>query len=622
MVEKQNRFGEEAASGGAEINSNTNVTNLTDFVNNTDLLQAVLSRCDRGDCPALKWPDGNGDFWPLNPLRCDEHSGSFSVGSRGYVDFATGEKGGLTELARKLGISQNGKTGTLPDHVYWYLTADGRELLRVNRIDARNGQQKKIWRAPKGVKGPYPLYRLHELLTDTRPVLIVEGEKCVEIAQENLPKYFFTTWLGGAESVDKSDFSPLRDRTVYLWPDADPGGIKAMNTIAEKINKQNCEIRIINIPSDVPEGWDITDALAEAGESVDSVRRMIEAARPYRDEKRGFHFTRVSEVPIKSTDWLIENFFESFSESVIFGDSDTYKTFLSVDIGCCVAAGISWNGNSVKQGAVFFIIGEGRNQFNKRVAAWAIKNQISLNAIPVYISSAPVEMIISESIGEVLSAIDTLRQTAGNPALIVIDTLARNFGPGDESRPADMSLYVKACGQLKFKYNCAIVSIHHTGLVAKERARGSNTLRCALDSEFLCERDDNGILRFSCQKMKEHERPQPLAFKKAVVELPGKENDGKCISSIVLVPIDYTPKPKKGVTGQGKNQQFALQVLDDLMQEESATLFDGRPSVKISGWKSACLTENPDLKFRWTEIYNSLSRNGFIEDVCGHVYRT
>ena len=69
------------------------------------LLQAILDKCDRGDCPDDRWPDPKGNYRPLSPLRADGHSGSFAIGPKGFMDFASGDKGGLHDLAERLGVS-------------------------------------------------------------------------------------------------------------------------------------------------------------------------------------------------------------------------------------------------------------------------------------------------------------------------------------------------------------------------------------------------------------------------------------------------------------------------------------------------------------------------------------
>ncbi|RPJ09739.1 MAG: hypothetical protein EHM28_00745, partial [Spirochaetaceae bacterium] len=104
-----------------------------------------------------------------------------------------GEDLPLFKLAEKMGVEKpdnpNWKkhSKSEPDHVYHYYKADGTLHFKICRKDATGKEEKAIWRDPTGVKGPNPLFKLAELLKDTRPVLLLEGEKKVELAQAALP---------------------------------------------------------------------------------------------------------------------------------------------------------------------------------------------------------------------------------------------------------------------------------------------------------------------------------------------------------------------------------------------------------------------------------------------------
>ena len=105
------------------------------------------------------------------------------------------------------------------------------------------------------------------------PVLLVEGEKCVESAKDLIKEeYFVSTWAGGTGGVEKTDFSPLKDYTIILWPDNDTPGKNAMQKIAQKLLEIECK-KIFNIKvENKPEKWDIADAIKEN----ENISRYIE----------------------------------------------------------------------------------------------------------------------------------------------------------------------------------------------------------------------------------------------------------------------------------------------------------------------------------------------------------
>jgi putative DNA primase/helicase len=138
----------------------------------------------------------------------------------------------------------------------------------VCRYDLAEGKQfspftwrEGRWQA-KAHPGPRPLYGA-ELLVKHKEgrVLIVEGEKCANVAREALRAYVVVTWAGGAQAVKKTDWTSLQDRDVIIWPDADDAGGKAAAHIAEILSRIASRVRII-APSDQADGWDIADAVA------------------------------------------------------------------------------------------------------------------------------------------------------------------------------------------------------------------------------------------------------------------------------------------------------------------------------------------------------------------------
>lgn len=120
---------------------------------------------------------------------------------------------------------------------------------------------------------PRPLYGLHKLSTK-KPVIVFEGEKTADAGQSIFDKFNAVTWAGGSNGVHNSDFSPLHDCDVTLWPDFDwqadvktgeilpeleQCGIKAMRAVYEQIKDIAKSVRIVKPSRDFPDGWDLAD---------------------------------------------------------------------------------------------------------------------------------------------------------------------------------------------------------------------------------------------------------------------------------------------------------------------------------------------------------------------------
>lgn len=134
-----------------------------------------------------------------------------------------------------------------PSHRWAYLATDGRVNFYVDRWDATAERRKQfspvtLWRTAagklewrfKGPPAPQPLYGLPSL-AKAGAVVIVEGEKAADAAAILLPDHPVVTWQGGSGAVAKADFSPLAGREVWLWPDNDEAGTKAMQAVTARL---------------------------------------------------------------------------------------------------------------------------------------------------------------------------------------------------------------------------------------------------------------------------------------------------------------------------------------------------------------------------------------------------
>lgn len=150
---------------------------------------------------------------------------------------------------------------------WWYTDGEGVRLFRVLRFDVGNGKKEIIPQTWSGEKWqhkawptPRPLYGLHWLVTNpNKPVVVVEGEKAADALQRMLGDgYCVVSWSGGAQADKNTDWKPLTDRLVVLWPDADDPGISVMDRIAKRARKQGCTVATIQVHS-FPEGFDAAD---------------------------------------------------------------------------------------------------------------------------------------------------------------------------------------------------------------------------------------------------------------------------------------------------------------------------------------------------------------------------
>lgn len=297
-------------------------------------------------------------------------------------------------------------------------------------------------------------------------------------------------------------------------------------------------------------------------------------------------YSLIQEPP--KANWLIKSFIDKGSLMVLFGEPGCMKSFLAIDMGYCIATGQKWHGFPVRNsGPVFYIAGEGFSGLSKRLRALEIAKNIDLKDVPFFISDRPAQLLNPISTNEVIRAIEELKNQHGQPLLVIIDTLNRNFGPGDENKTEDMTNFVNCIDStIRLTYGCAVLIVHHSPLNDSGRARGASSLRGALDWEY-CLSKKGEVRKLSPTKVKDYEPPPEIYFKPQSIFLEGwiDEEDGDVMTSCVLEKVDreYTQKNdnKPKLT---TSQKVAYDCLLKLCGNDCGNDSEG---IHIDDWRNA-----------------------------------
>ncbi|MHB9153308.1 MAG: AAA family ATPase [Spirochaetales bacterium] len=340
---------------------------------------------------------------------------------------------------------------------------------------------------------------------------------------------------------------------------------------------------------------------------------------------REFPIELIGTLEIREPQWLVEGFLEEASMGMIFGESGAGKSFLALDIGLSVAAGINWHTHSVSQGPVIYICGEGRNGVIRRVGAWAKDRGVDRKKIPFLTTAGPVHLNAPSRMTTIRNAINAIAAKVGKPKLILLDTWAANLG-GDENSTSDSMAGVTAFQQLCSDHGSAGLIVHHVGHGDKSRARGSSALKAAVDMEYLVEQDKDKTIRVTNTKAKDSERSTPMAFVLKSIELGTFDKEGKPYTSGVIQPTNYSPAKATIKTPSGKLQKKCLAILDTLIAEayEQSEDDDISPSeigIQQNVWRDAVIKAKVE-RTRIYEVEQSLSMAGQILIEDGLVFRT
>ena len=180
--------------------------------------------------------------------------------------------------------------------------------------------------------------------------------------------------------------------------------------------------------------------------------------------------------------YLIKGWLDRAAFSVVYGASGSGKTFLALDLALHVAGGTAWHGTKVRAaGSVVYLAAEGGGAFDNRCMAWASEEPFAWpkTAPNFHALTLPIDLFGSNDAEELVKATADLK-----PILIVIDTLARAMGKGDENTARDMGIITMNVGQIIAETGAHLMVVHHSGKEASKGARGSSSLRGAVDTEI------------------------------------------------------------------------------------------------------------------------------------------
>lgn len=483
---------------------------------------------------------------------------------------------------------------------YYYEFIDGTPMFVVIRREAfdANGKKHKDFLqakvAPSGkiqswkMDGvqllPYRLPQLREAIKSKQPILLVEGEKDVHSAEKL--GFAATTFPRGAKSsggekVIDECATWFDGADLLLCPDNDESGKPWMQMIGKRLQTKAERIRWLELPG-TGHKEDLSDWIEKGGNSVklqglvsNALDFVVEQEPEPPKPKSDFYLEPWSALKPTKPDWLVKGILERNTLAAVIGESGSGKSFIVVDIACCIATGTPWHGRDVQQGPVVYLAGEGRSGLIRRIGAWA--HHHDANPETLMLSSRAIDL--GDNRDQLPKVSAAIREMSTPPALIVIDTLARHSTAAEASNE-EMSRFINNLDALKDEFNATVAIIHHVGKDAEKGARGPSAFKAALDHELLAVKaksldgsvsDNTGFINLTCTKSKDAEPFTPIGFKLEPVDVldeqgrPLAEDDGSPVRSCILEQCEILePTKNQALTGK---QQRAKEIFLELRKQ-------------------------------------------------------
>lgn len=242
-------------------------------------------------------------------------------------------------------------------------------------------------------------------------------------------------------------------------------------------------------------------------------------------------------------DELIEGVIGRNAMAVLYGDSNSGKTFLAIDMGTAVSQAAEWQGRPTMGGAVVYLATESPASVEMRLRAYQRHHGVRVPSFVIVRS--PINLY--DGAADVRAVVDLVRtveaEIGEEVVLIIADTLARISAGANENSGEDMGKVMANADAIRRETGATFLWIHHSGKDQAKGMRGWSGMRAAIDTEIEVTSDEATGVR-TAEVTKQRDLPgkgERIGFKLEPVHL-GMNAWGTPRGSCVVVSSDPAPK--------------------------------------------------------------------------------
>jgi 5S rRNA maturation endonuclease (ribonuclease M5) len=579
-----------------------------------------------------------GTHGSLRVSIAGEHRGTWtnheSGESGGVLDLIVHKQGGDHKSAAAWlrenieGVAAANDAGRIVE-VYRYEDWAGVLVHEVVRYEPKSFRQRRpdgkgghLWNM-KGVHPTlYNLPRVHEATMKGELVIVVEGEKDAD--RLNRLGLVATCNAGGAGKWKPEHTGQLSGARVAIIPDNDDAGRDHAEQVAAAMRERSPEVKVV--PLDLAERKADASDWLDAGGGADELHRLIAAAPAWRPSfKPRFPivwFGREDDAaPLR---WLVRGLLVEGGLSVVYGPPKSTKTFVALDIALHIAHDRGWYGLKVRGAGVAYVCGEGAAGARQRMKAWRQERDGDASA-PFALIPQSINMFDDpDELDRLIADLHGMALPMGKPVgLVVLDTLSRMIGGGDEDRARDINVVVRSAERIQQLTGAHVMIVHHSGKDRDRGMRGSNALLGAVDSAIEVTKDAaTGFCEAKVTAIKDGEALGPFAYtlRQSTV---GTDEEGDDIVSCVIDPAGARQGGKRENVSQ--TEQRCLSVLHSLIGD-NGDMPGQKAVVPLATWRDKFVSsekgETAAIKKRWQRAIETLENRGLFEILMGQVYLT
>lgn len=264
------------------------------------------------------------------------------------------------------------------------------------------------------------------------------------------------------------------------------------------------------------------------------------------DNNRSLDYIHAGEINTEDErfdDEIVERILMRDGMSVIYGDSNSGKTFLAVHLAASIARGDRFLGRRTMPGMVLYLATEAAGSVIRRVKAY--KKYHGIAELNMVVVKSPINFYEgSADTNLVCQLVQNLESEYGQKICMVIgDTMARISAGANENSGEDMGVILKHADHVKNHCKTHFLWIHHNGKNVAAGMRGWSGIRAAIDTEIeIVEDKDTGIRTVEITKQRDIEgKGDRYGFTLQGVDI-GTSQWGVIRNSCVVLLADQVPE--------------------------------------------------------------------------------
>lgn len=330
------------------------------------------------------------------------------------------------------------------------------------------------------------------------------------------------------------------------------------------------------MPKDEANNFDANDLMQRDG--FDVLATLLEyAAMPPVSYPVSVAFADELPDRYEPPDELIEGVLTSGDGSVLYGDSNSGKTFLVIDMAASIARGVPWMDKRTETGLVVYLAAESPASVRGRLQAYQKHHDCKVPNFAIV--QSPIDLFDGDAdTNRVITLVHQLERQRGQKVrLIVGDTLARLSAGANENAGQDMGLVVRRFDRIRTECKAHFLLIHHSGKAAAAGARGWSGIRAAVDTEIEISDSSAGRCVEITKQRDLSTKGQRIGFRLDAVTL-GHTKWGEPATSCVVAASDAPVKQqgKRLSECDGAVLEFLVAHKIGIKKRDVVTHFEGR----------------------------------------------